>query len=62
MKNYQIAEIFGLHRTTLRNWAKSENEGRQFLLYLLKNIPVEYIEKTKGNFENEKKTKEILEG
>ena len=62
MKNSEIAKTFGLHRTTLQNWSKSENEGRQLLLYLLKNLPVEYIEKIKDNFENEKKTKELLKG
>jgi transposase len=61
MRNHEIAKTFGLHRTTLQNWSKSENEGRQLLLYLLKNIPTEYIEKIKYNFENEKKSKEILE-
>jgi hypothetical protein len=60
LKNYEIAETFGLHRTTLRNWAKSENEGREFLLYILKHLPEEYVQNMKNNFKNEKKHQELL--
>ena len=50
------------NRTTLQSWSKTDNEGRQLLLYLLKNLPTEYVEKIKENFHNEKKSKELLEG
>ncbi len=60
MKNNEIALTFGLHRTTLRNWEKSNNKGREFLFYLLKHLPNEYIEKMRINFESEKISQDIL--
>jgi Cft2 family RNA processing exonuclease len=60
MRNHEIAETFGFHRTTLQSWSKSENEGRQLLLYLLKTLPNEYIENTKKSFYNSKKNQELL--
>jgi len=60
MKNHEISKTFGIHRGTLYNWEKNGDEGRELLLYLLRNIPKDYMEKVKESFRNEKEIKNRL--
>jgi type VI protein secretion system component Hcp len=54
MIKQQMIDNFGMNRKTLENWERNrQGEKRQFLYYVLKNLPIEQIREMKTQFEKE---------